>query len=238
LIPASIIGYGSHLVDMMRWLGGDFASVASTMKNFVPERVVRGLEGRQRFQVEDGCVALVEFAGGAHGMLQSSYIAVGAYPGIEIRVYGSKGAAVARLVTEFGVAETLHFATPDQVEFRKIELPEADLPPGATLNTPWPELYYRNLIRFFVDEILEDRSIPSSRRISSGAGWTWAPRDRGRRPRRHLFRAPLRLSAGGRHLHGDQRLRRGVAGCFGGRGRGGTGGVGQAHRSAGRNPRA
>jgi predicted dehydrogenase len=157
LIPASIIGYGSHLVDMMRWLGGDFASVASTMKNFVPERVVRGLEGRQRFQVEDGCVALVEFAGGAQGMLQSSYIAVGAYPGIEIRVYGSKGAAVARLVTEFGVAETLHFATPDQVEFRKIELPEADLPPGATLNTPWPELYYRNLIRFFVDEILEDR---------------------------------------------------------------------------------
>jgi len=36
LIPGSIIGYGSHLVDLMRWLGGEFKSVASTMSNFVP----------------------------------------------------------------------------------------------------------------------------------------------------------------------------------------------------------
>ncbi len=157
LIPASIIGYGSHLVDLMRWLGGDFAAVASTMRNFVPERYVRGLEGRQRFQVEDGTVALVEFASGTQGMLQTSYVAVGNYPGIELRIYGSKGAAVARLVTEAGVAETLHLARADDVEFRPVELTVADLPPNTGLGTPWPELYFRNLIRFFVDEIVEDR---------------------------------------------------------------------------------
>ena len=157
LIPSSIIGYGSHLVDMMRWLGGEFGAVAATMSNFVPERAVRGLEGRQRFQVEDGAVAIVEYESGAQGLLQSSFVAVGNYPGVELRVYGSKGAAVARLVTEFGVAETLHFATAADVEFRKVELGEGDLPPGTTLNTPWPELYYRNLIRFFADEILQDR---------------------------------------------------------------------------------
>ena len=100
----------------MRFLGGDFTAVASTMRNFVPERVVRGAEGRRYIPVEDGTVAIVEFASGAHGMLQSSYIAVGNYPGVELRVYGSKGAAVARLITEYGVAETLHFATPDKVE--------------------------------------------------------------------------------------------------------------------------
>ena len=157
LIPASIIGYGSHLLDLMRWLGGEFGSVCSTMKNFVPERVVRGLEGRQRFMVEDGAAALVEFVGGAQGLVQSSYIAVGNYPGVEIRVYGSKGAAVARLITENGIAETLHFATPDQVEFRPVAPAEGALPPGTSLETPWPELYYRNLVRFFADEILEDR---------------------------------------------------------------------------------
>jgi predicted dehydrogenase len=157
LIPASIVGYGSHLVDLMRWLGGEFGSVAATMSNFVPERLVRGLEGRQRFQVEDGTVALVEYAGGAQGMLQTSYVAVGNYPGIEIRVYGSKGAAVARLVTEAGVAETLTLARADDVEFRPVALTEAELPPGTTLATPWPELYFRNLIRFFVDEIVQDR---------------------------------------------------------------------------------
>ena len=156
LIPSSIVGYGSHLIDLMRWCAGEFSSVASTMKNFVPRRVVRGHEGLQAIQVEDGTVALVEFTSGAHGMLQTSYIAVGNYPGVELRVYGSKGAAVARLITEFGTAETLHFATADEVEFRKIDLPSSSLPPGTTLHTPWPELYYRNLVRHFVDEILDD----------------------------------------------------------------------------------
>jgi predicted dehydrogenase len=157
LIPSSIIGYGSHLIDLMRWLGGEFKSVASTMKNFIPDRVIRGEPGRQRVLVEDGAAAIVEYQNGTQGMLQTSYIAVGNYPGVEIRVYGSKGAAVARLISEFGVAETLKFATAEEVEFKPVEITQDALPPGTTLNTPWPELYYRNLVRFFVDEILEDR---------------------------------------------------------------------------------
>ena len=157
LLPASIIGYGSHLVDLMRWLGGEFHAVSSTMRNFIPERAIAGLSGRQHILVEDATVALVEFASGAQGLLQSSYIAVGNYPGVEIRVYGSKGAAVARLISEFGIAERLTFATPEAVEFKEIVLDGSHFPPGTTLATPWPELYYRNLIRHFADEILEDR---------------------------------------------------------------------------------
>jgi predicted dehydrogenase len=158
LLPASIIGYGSHLVDLMRWLGGDFRAVASTMKNFIPERQVLGMSGRQKILIEDATVALVEFASGAQGMLQSSYIAVGNYPGVEIRVYGSKGAATARLITEFGVAEQLKFATAAAVEFKEIKLDATHFPPGTSLLTPWPELYYRNLIRNFVDEIIQGRA--------------------------------------------------------------------------------
>jgi predicted dehydrogenase len=158
LLPASIIGYGSHLVDLMRWLGGDFRAVASTMKNFIPERQILGLAGRQPIRIEDATVALVEYASGAQGMLQSSYIAVGNYPGVEIRVYGSKAAATARLISEFGVAEQLKFATAAAVEFREVHLDSTHFPPGTTLATPWPELYYRNLVRHFVDEILEGRA--------------------------------------------------------------------------------
>ncbi len=155
LLPSSIVGYGSHLLDLMRWCAGEFHSVAATMRNFIPERVVRGHEGRRRIGIEDGTVAAVEFESGAHGVLQTSYIAVGNYPGVELRVYGSKGAAIARLISEFGVAETLHHATADEVEFKKVELPSSSLPPGTTLRTPWPELYYRNLVRHFVDEVLD-----------------------------------------------------------------------------------
>jgi predicted dehydrogenase len=141
----------------MRWLGGEFGSVASTMKNFIPERIVRGEVGLQKIKVEDGAVALVEYANGAQGLLQTSYVAVGNYPGVEIRVYGSKGAAVARLISEFGTAETLKIAKAEAVEFIPYDVGAEALPPGTTLNTPWPELYYRNLVRHFVDEILEDR---------------------------------------------------------------------------------
>ena len=156
LIPSSIVGYGSHLVDLMRWCGGEFRAVCGTMHNFVPERQVRGQNGRQRIAVEDGTVAIVEFASGTQGMLQTSYIAVGNYPGVELRVYGSKGAAVARLIAEGGVAETLSFASADAVDFVAVPPDPATFPPGTDLATPWPELYYRNLVRHFVDEIVDD----------------------------------------------------------------------------------
>ena len=156
-IPQSIVGYGSHLVDLMRWMGGEYKSVVSTMSNYVPERVVRGYPGIQRINVDDGTVALVEFRSGAQGMLQTSIVAVGNYPGIEIRVYGSKAAAVGRLVTERGIAETLHFARAEQVEFEPVTLPDSDFPLGTSVRTEWRELYYRNLVRLWVGEILEDR---------------------------------------------------------------------------------
>ncbi|MBM3522308.1 MAG: Gfo/Idh/MocA family oxidoreductase [Alphaproteobacteria bacterium] len=156
-IPQSIVGYGSHLVDLMRWMGGEFKSVAATMSNYVPERIVRGYQGMQRINVDDGTVALVEYTSGAQGMLQTSIVAVGNYPGIEIRVYGSKAAAVGRLVTERGIAETLHFARADAVEFEPVTLPDSHFPPGTSLRTEWRELYYRNLVRLWVGELLENR---------------------------------------------------------------------------------
>ncbi len=156
LIPASIVGYGSHLVDLMRWLGGDFAAVSASMRNFVPERMVRGKQGLQRVPIDDGTVAAIEFASGAQGVLQTSFIAIGNYPGVELRVYGSKGAAIGRLIVENGVAETLHAATAGQVEFRPVALPSQAFAAGTSVNTAWPELYYRNLVRHWADEILDN----------------------------------------------------------------------------------
>ena len=66
-------------------------------------------------------------------------------------------AAFGRLVTENGIAETLHFATAGNVEFQPVTLPASDFPPGTTVQTEWRELYYRNLVRLWVGELLEDR---------------------------------------------------------------------------------
>ncbi len=155
LMPSSVVGYGAHLIDLMRWCAGDISAVTASMHNFIPERAVRGESGRRPLAIEDGTVALVEFESGAHGLFQTSYVAVGNYPGVEFRVYGSKGAAVARLVEERGIAETLAFASANDVEFDQVTLPVHAYPPGTDLHTPWPELYYHNLVRLFVDEILD-----------------------------------------------------------------------------------
>jgi predicted dehydrogenase len=167
LIEASIVGYGSHLVDLMRWCGGEFAAVSASMRNFVPERMVRGKQGLQRVPVEDGTVAAIEFASGAQGVLQTSFIAIGNYPGVELRVYGSKMAAIARLIVEGGIAETLSFATADAVEFRPFAFPADAFAPGTTVKTPWPELYYRNLVRHWTAEILDD--LPPDNTFRDGA---------------------------------------------------------------------
>ena len=100
------------------------------MKNFIPERVVRATGTMMRMNIDDGDIFIGEFASGAIGSIQTSFVTVGNYPGIEARVYGSKGALICRLVEENGVCESLKAATADQVEFREIEVPERVLSAG------------------------------------------------------------------------------------------------------------
>src|SRR5436309_1550161 len=89
-----------------------------------------------RFNIDDGDIFIGEFASGAVCSVQSSFVTVGNYPGIEVRVYGSEGAAIARLVEERGICETLHVASPDEVEFREIEVPAGYYPPGGPDSRP------------------------------------------------------------------------------------------------------
>ena len=44
-----------------------------------------------RFNIDDGDIFIGEFASGAICSVQSSFVTVGNYPGIEVRVYGSRG---------------------------------------------------------------------------------------------------------------------------------------------------
>jgi predicted dehydrogenase len=79
---------------------------------------------------------------------------VGNYPGIEVRVYGSEGAAIARLVEEFGICETLRIAKPDDLEFREVEVPSRYYPPGGSPRESWRTLYYASLTASFASEVL------------------------------------------------------------------------------------
>ncbi|MGH2560499.1 MAG: Gfo/Idh/MocA family protein [Thermomicrobiales bacterium] len=154
LQTSSLEGYGAPVIDLARYLvGSELTSVVGTMKNFIPERMVRATGAMMRINIDDGDIFLGEFANGAIGSVQTSFVTVGNYPGIEVRLYGSKGAIITRLVEEFGIAETIKAATPDDVEFKELDVPATFYPDGGHPRETWYTLFYANLIRDFLDEL-------------------------------------------------------------------------------------
>jgi predicted dehydrogenase len=152
----SLEGYGAPIIDLGHWfVGSDLTSVVGTLKNFVPERVVRATGTMMRMNIDDGDIFIGEFANGAICSVQTSFVTVGNYPGLEARVYGSEGALICRLVEEFGICQTLKGAKPDDVEFKDIEIPQRFFPPGGSSRDPWPSLFYANLITNFLTEIID-----------------------------------------------------------------------------------
>jgi predicted dehydrogenase len=154
---SSLEGYGAPIIDIAHLLVGcDLRQVVGTMTNFVPERMVRATGRMMRMNIDDGDIFLGEFANGALCSVQTSFVTIGNYPGIEARLYGSRGALICRLVEEEGICERLKAATPDQVEFRDLEVPARFYPPGGSARESWRTLFYANLIASFIGEILSD----------------------------------------------------------------------------------
>jgi predicted dehydrogenase len=153
---SSLEGYGAPIIDIGRWwVGADYGSVVGTMRNFVPERVVRATGQMMRMNIDDGDIFMAEMTNGAIGSIQSSYVTVGNYPGVEARIYGEEGSIICRLVEEYGVAETIKVARPDAVEFADLPIPDRFYPTAGHSRESWRSLFYANLIRDFIDEILE-----------------------------------------------------------------------------------
>jgi predicted dehydrogenase len=152
---SSLEGYGAPIIDLAHlFVGSDLSQVVGTMRNFIPERMVRATGRMMRMNIDDGDIFLGEFENGALCSVQTSFVTVGNYPGIEARVYGSNGALICRLVEEAGVCETLRAATPDHVEFRELDVPARCYPPGGSRQESWRTLFYANLISSFIGEIL------------------------------------------------------------------------------------
>jgi predicted dehydrogenase len=107
-----------------------------------------------RTNIDDGDIYIGEYQNGAICSIQSSYVTVGNYPGLEARAYGSKGALICRLVEEFGVCQTLHRARPESVEFVPVKIPDKFFPPGYQLEEQWGSLFYANLVHNFMQEIV------------------------------------------------------------------------------------
>ncbi len=153
---SSLEGYGAPTIDIgLECVGSELRSVVGVLANMVPVRRRTNLDTRREpINIDDADMFIGEAANGALFSLQSSYVTVGNYPGIEARIFGSEGAIQVRLVEEFGVIQTIHTATPDAVEFVQREIPERYFAPGARPDDHWSTAFFGNLVHDFCREIL------------------------------------------------------------------------------------
>ncbi len=155
---SSLEGYGAPTIDIgLEMVGSDLTQVVGILSNLVKLRRRTNLDTvREPINIDDADMFMAEAANGALYSMQSSYVTVGNYPGIEARIFGSKGAIKVRLVEEFGVIQTIHTATAERVEFVEREIPAHYFPPGFRSDDPWSTAFYGNLVHNFCQEIRSD----------------------------------------------------------------------------------
>lgn len=154
---SSIEGYGAPIIDLSMWFMNSYVkSLVGLLYNFVPYRTMPNGE-QIRTNIDDGDVYIGEYENGGFCTIQSSYVTVNSYPGLEARAYGSEGALLCRLGAELdGQQLLLKSTSPNahEVSYEPTEIPDKFYPPGYEEGEPWPSMFYANLIHNFNEEII------------------------------------------------------------------------------------
>ncbi|HEY1582664.1 MAG TPA: Gfo/Idh/MocA family oxidoreductase [Chthoniobacterales bacterium] len=81
----------SHLVDLARYLVGEFREVSALQDTFVKKRPLPGRRGRGRVTVDDAVSVIGRFRNGALATLEATRFAPGRKNGLTIEINGSGG---------------------------------------------------------------------------------------------------------------------------------------------------
>jgi predicted dehydrogenase len=143
--------YGSHLVDLVRWLVADFVDVAADARTFVVSRALEG-GGMAPSQLDDSTAFVARLEGGAQALMQASWVATGRPPGVELRIHGERGGLCLQLSEALPGGERLLEADVDEGVYRPVPAS------GLVSERPedWPEAYISRLVSAFVARIQGD----------------------------------------------------------------------------------
>jgi len=147
----AVVEYGIHGLDLATWLMGEVRRVCAAGRTLIPTRRLPS-GAAARVEVDDSCAWLMDFANGALGVCHAGWATVGRAPGLELRVYGSGGAAQCILSDELPGSALLRMANTEDQRFVPTTIP-ARLASRAPETEPWWRRFHGNLIRRFVDEI-------------------------------------------------------------------------------------
>ena len=147
----AVVEYGIHTIDLAQWIMGAASSVCAGSRTWVPQRALPDGSGTRRVESDDSTAWLMEFASGVSGICHASWSTVGRAPGLEIRVFGSRGAARCHLSDDLPGAQGLWIAGPDG-HFREV-FANQSAPDGSEPAAPWWVDFSARLISDFVAEV-------------------------------------------------------------------------------------
>jgi predicted dehydrogenase len=89
----ALVDLGSHVIDMVRHLLGEFQSVRAHMHTYVTERPAqRGATEREPVTVDDAAWVQAKMANGAIGTLEASRFTTGILDDLRFEIHGRRGA--------------------------------------------------------------------------------------------------------------------------------------------------
>lgn len=85
----------AHIIDLARYLVGEFTEVSGHLETFIKERPLLGSKTKKgRVTVDDAVITLGRFKNGALGVLEATRMAAGRKNHIQLEINGSKGSLV------------------------------------------------------------------------------------------------------------------------------------------------
>ena len=89
----ALVDLGSHVIDLIRYLLGEFEAVRAHLHTFVKERPVRpGAAEREPVTVDDVAWLQVRMRNGAIGTIEASRFATGTLDDLRLEIHGHRGA--------------------------------------------------------------------------------------------------------------------------------------------------
>ncbi len=157
-----LLGIGSHVIDMARFLVGEILSVSSLANTWNRKRTTLA-GGEEQVSADEGVVSIVEFAGGASGTLECSGVATGRKNELAWEVNGSKGSIA------FNLEDPNHLLVYNDAEpkrtrgFARVSVTDPGhplqtvyLPPGH--NAGW-EYGHVHALNHFLQSVVEGRPV-------------------------------------------------------------------------------
>jgi predicted dehydrogenase len=146
-----VVEYGSHSLDLARWIAGEIEEVCANARTVVTDRPDPLGGGRRRVDVDDVCSWLGTQEGGVESMFHSSWASIG-QPWGDLAVFGDRGALVWRRRDDAWPFAEILGATAAAPALAPLDLP-GYLTAGLEWATTWRECFMGNLARAFAAEV-------------------------------------------------------------------------------------